>query len=626
MQRALVCGACLLLAASFEAPALGESASAKPRRTERVLLFADRDDDDANGVADADQVELKGSALADVRWIRLEQPPKRRERSAILSPIARWVLDSRGLAPGASLPARATRVGLQGLGPGRSTVLVGERAWDVSVVEWSAVDAQGGRVDLARSHASISRVLPAFLANDPAGASDQDALRWIAIGDPDSVPESVEIDSLDPSGARLDGLSPVELWELPCPAQVEKNLVCRGTALIRATVDRIDRAHPESAGRSLRAEVGGKLVVRVAGEKASSIRVGGPRRTALGAIDRFRGRLRVHVLRITPGGPPAVGDTSDRALELVRAEVDTANLLWGQCGIHFGAVKDLWIRMQDPPPAHLVAVGCGLGLPASGGKIRLRVGKKSLEVPTVQGESPLTVASRLADVLRSKGLGAIVSRNPRIEPGALATADVLVRQGDALAEVEPDSDSDGNAPISSDPSLSVCIGSVDFAEGLSHFADHDAPAGTLEERTLVKAYADRDPSTIEVFVIPSFSSRSRVGESFLDSPGSAIQNTVIVDRAAIRAGAHSHVLSHELGHVLLDMPGHPDDYGVDQPSFLMDADASDPSIFGPRRLSVSECERAIRQRGPKAPAPLLEHWPLYSPPKSPLNRARFKSR
>jgi hypothetical protein len=88
---------------------------------------------------------------------------------------------------------------------------------------------------------------------------------------------------------------------------------------------------------------------------------------------------------------------------------------------------------------------------------------------------------------------------------------------------------------------------------------------------------------------------------------------VLVDRAAILAGARSHVLAHELGHVLLNLPGHPDDYGVDQPTSLMDADATDPSIFGPRRLSIAECERALRERGPRARAPLLEPWPLLTP-------------
>ena len=70
------------------------------------------------------------------------------------------------------------------------------------------------------------------------------------------------------------------------------------------------------------------------------------------------------------------------------------------------------------------------------------------------------------------------------------------------------------------------------------------------------------------------------------------------------------MLAHELGHVLLDLPGHPDDYGVDRPSDLMDADAADPSMFGPRRLSIEQCERAYRQSGPGAAVPLLTPWPL----------------
>ena len=52
--------------------------------------------------------------------------------------------------------------------------------------------------------------------------------------------------------------------------------------------------------------------------------------------------------------------------------------------------------------------------------------------------------------------------------------------------------------------------------------------------------------------------------------------------------------------------------GVDRPSALMDADAADPSIFGPRRLSIDDCERAVRQSGPGVAIPLLEPWPMTS--------------
>jgi hypothetical protein len=187
---------------------------------------------------------------------------------------------------------------------------------------------------------------------------------------------------------------------------------------------------------------------------------------------------------------------------------------------------------------------------------------------------------------------------------------VLVRRADgALATVAPEP----KARLSDDPTLDVCIGAVDLTDGLTHFTDYDAAAGTVEERTLLKALEDGDPASIEVVVIPNFARSGRIGESFIHGDGSSVRNAVIIDRTAIRARTRSFALAHELGHILLDIPGHPDDYGVDSTSRLMDADAADESIFGPRRLSIAECERALRQSGPRAPLPLLEEWPLFAP-------------
>ncbi|MGC4094767.1 MAG: hypothetical protein QM756_43990 [Polyangiaceae bacterium] len=574
----------------------------------RLVLYADRDDDDRNGVADGAESALREAAAADVRWLSPRELPRGHFVAPILSPIVRFVVDGRGVPAGSALPAHFRRVGVQGLGPGRTPVLMGGRAFDVSVVEFAAFDVHGSQVDLATSHASISRVLPSFLSNDDAGASDQDALRWVAIGDEESLPSRVDVVSTGADGQKLDTLLGVELWELPCPVSTGALHACRATPLLRATADRIDRGHPESSGRSLRAEVGGRLSVLVGGRKVVSISVGGPRITAVGPIDRLRARLNVHVLRTSTGGTPAVGVDDARALALVRSEVATASLLWGQCGVHFGPSKDYALSLVDPPPPYLLAIGCGIALPASGGEIAFRVGRFSARVPTLAGESPQVVADRVASVLRAAGFPALVSRNLRIEPGALESVDVLVKRGTKMwsLELEP------ALPLSSDATLNVCIGAVDLEDGLSHFTDYDSAAGTLEERTMIKAYADADPSTIDMFVVPAFSGAGRVGESFLDALGSSIRNTVIVDRSAILAGARSHVLSHEIGHVLLQMPGHPDDYGVDQPTALMDSDATDPSIFGPRRLSVEECERAVRERGPTSRAPLLEPWPFIT--------------
>ena len=570
-----------------------------------LVLVTDADDDDDDGVRDSSEAVIDTVSAADIHWFNTSELPRSDASASVSSPVARWVVGAKGVGQRAAWSGVTPRVGLQGVEPGRAEAVLGTKVIELDVIEFAAFDAQGTRVDEARSHASISRSLPAFLSEGEAFA-DTDALRWVVRGPAQALPERIDLVSRRPDGSELDHLLGVELRPQPCPSGTASGLACRTSPPIRATADPIDRGHPESAGRSLRAEVGGKLLVHTLGRKVSSIRVGGPRISSLGPIERYRARLRVHVMRSSPGGPPAIGDTLDQALSLARREVDAASAIWGQCGIHFGLAKEVPVELVDPPPAHLVAIGCELGLPASGGEVRFRVGKKQFRLVTAFGDTPGLVAVRLAAALEAAGYTVTLSRNPRIESGALETVDLSVRFKKQLVAVERDAE----APLSSDPSLDVCIGSVELADGLRHFGNHNAPAGTLEERTLIKAYADADPNTIEVFVVPAFSSQGRVGESFIDGDSAAIQNTVLVDRLAVRSGARSHVLSHELGHILLDMPGHPDDFGVDRPSALMDADATDPTIFGPRRLSVAECERAIRQRGPSSRAPLLAAWPL----------------
>jgi hypothetical protein len=246
-------------------------------------------------------------------------------------------------------------------------------------------------------------------------------------------------------------------------------------------------------------------------------------------------------------------------------------------------------------------------LPATGGQINLRVQGRRVQIATHSGETPGVVAQRLARALQKLGVNPRISPNPRIASGASGALDVLLRgPGGRPIAVE----AEAGLALSTDATLGVCLGEVDLGNGLSHFVEHDSAAGTLEERALIKAFDDGDPSTIEILVVPSFDQSGRIGESFIDDDGSGIQNTVIIDRAALRAGPRSYALAHELGHILLDMPGHPDDYGVDQASSLMDSDASDASVFGPRRLTLADCERALRESGPSARIPLAQPWPL----------------
>ena len=110
--------------------------------------------------------------------------------------------------------------------------------------------------------------------------------------------------------------------------------------------------------------------------------------------------------------------------------------------------------------------------------------------------------------------------------------------------------------------------------------------------------------------MPYFLGGGRVGESFIFGDGSSVKNVIIVDRSGVRARRSSHVVAHELGHVLLDVPGHPDDFGRDTPSLLMDSDASDASVYGPRRVTDEECARVRAEAGPHAKVPMLEPWPF----------------
>jgi hypothetical protein len=570
------------------------SAVAKDVATSRLTIFADRDDDDDDGIADSLAASPRGAGAADVvepKNITNLRPPQGDALRVTNAPLL-----------GRSAP------GLQGLHAGRTVVEGTEARLEVDVVEVIALDGRGERVELASSHASISRSLPASLSAEPAGDhGDLDALRWVFAGPPGAVPDTVRIVSTRPSGEALDALEGMVLRRTACPSGLAEGTECRQTPLIRATTDVIDRSHPESAARSLRAEVGGRIAVHVDGRKAQAIRVGGPRKSELGPLGRFRGRLRMRLVRLTPGGSPPVGGDEPHAVALAHEEVRTASALWGQCGIHFGWGNDVDVAVVDPPTAHLLAIGCDLGLPASGGEIAFRAGNKALKVQTAPGQTPTEVANAVALAVRKAGMKAIVSANARIGPGALRTVDVLIRKHDgSVIPLEP-----LEQRLSSDATLDVCLGEVDLSDGLQHFNDFDAVSGTVEERSLIKAFEDGDPATLEVFVIPNFAQSGRIGESFIYADGSSVRNAVIIDRAAIRAGARSYALAHELGHILLDMPGHPDDYGVDQPSSLMDADAADPTIFGPRRLTVADCERALRQSGPRAPVPLLEDWPLF---------------
>jgi hypothetical protein len=575
-------------------------------------LWADRDDDDANGRPDGDENPVGAIAFEDLSPVDARLVGSTAE---VVSGAdhARIVLATGAPLPwGRTVPAHAM---LQGLSPGtveiaakgggrRLRVTIDVRAIDLR-------DGEGRRVDLTRSHASIERTPP---TRDEGGADanydDFDALR-VVMAVPDHGPgldgeRDISVESLSAQGTHVDTIPSLPLTPSRCAAHYE-GVRCWASAPLRAVMDDVDRNHPLVAGRSIRAELGGALVFRSGGRKAQMVRVLGPRDSPVGPIGRLRATLRPFVVRVTPGGAPAIGGTDAGAVEALRTELAAASTIWGQCGLTFGDTRSLEVKLVDPPPSHLVAIGDDLGLMASGGEIRLRIDGKTISVPTTPGDGADIVAENLSRAAERAGFTAVVSPNARIGPALARSVDVSLRHKDgSLVAV----DTAPGAPLSTDPTLSVRVGSVDVSDGLQHFTDVDAMAGTLEERTLLKGIDDGDPMTVEVVVVPLFAGGGRIGESFIGSDLSSVRNIVLLDRAGIRARKSSLTLAHELGHVFLDLPGHPDDYGVDTPTLLMDSDAADASPYGPRRLTLEECARAVRQAGPKARVPLLADWPV----------------
>jgi hypothetical protein len=579
------------------------------------LAPVDVDDDDLDGVEDAQQVLLPASAQGDL----------------VPLPVGavRWVGEVAGglRAGGRVVEGRAAGeakgISIQGYRPGRHELMVGEARVITRLVEARWVRPGGQRVSAVRSGLEPVRTPPMRLPDDPLEPTEENAAHLVLIGDPADLGGELRLTSLGADGREIDRLDTPELREIACPADLVSppaasgaasaggapgRLVCRSTSPIRMALDDVDRDHPVSRGRSLVAELGGRVVVSLEGRKLLATRVVGPQQgLATGAIERLRARLRVFLVRQEAHGGPPFGLTDLQALGLVRAQIARANAVWGQCGVSFGAPASLDLQLVDPPGPSMLAIGCDLGLPAAGGELRFRVDGRPFEVSLPAGMAPREVARRVAQALQRKGLVATVSDNLRIAPAALATSDVLVRHRNGTPALI---ERPATGPISTDRALTACLGAVDFSDGLQHFTDVDAVAGSVEERALIKAFDDGDSRTIEVFFVPSFATGGRIGESFIMGDHSTLGNMLIEDRAGVRADSISFALAHELGHVLLDVPGHSDDFAHDTPTRLMDSDAADPSAFGPRRLVLAECERAWRQSGPGAPVPMLQPWPI----------------
>lgn len=526
-------------------------------------------------------------------------------RAPAVGPI-RWLkLNGESIAPGSSAPPGGIR--LQGVRPGSYTLPLRAAPYQMTVVRVGAFSSTGDSL----SRASPARSVPADLAFGGESNEEEELIRFLVAGNAHSLPAQATVVSLGADGTYADSLRKVPLVSVECPGELLKKgeeLACVGTLPLRLVPDLAERSHPNILGRALLGEIGGQLLLKLGGAQAISLPVLAPARLVSDGPGRYRVRLRATVVRTFKGGPPAVGDDDEEARAIVQGEIASASRMWGQCGISLGRAGEVEVKVVDPPTISMITVGCGRGLPASGGTIRFAAGNRAIFLRTHEGESPSLVAVRLAAAIRQAGLSVKLLSNTRAGDAALPSYDLVLTDGHG----QPSNLAFPAGGPSDDRSLRVCVARLDLADGLEHFSDLDAATGTTEERYLLRALSDDDPQTIELFVVPLFSGMGRIGESFIYTQGGSVESALILDRTGVRAGARSFTLAHELGHILLDLPGHPDDFGVDTPSSLMDADAADSTIFGPRRLSLDDCRRALRQSGAGAPVPLISDWPLES--------------
>jgi hypothetical protein len=377
------------------------------------------------------------------------------------------------------------------------------------------------------------------------------------------------------------------------------------SAYVRLVADETDNRARGAETRTLRVALRDYVLIRYrSGERTyeARLRVGQPGVSSAGSAAR-QARLHVHVLRAGPEGAPLIGRNDTEALALMRSQLVAANEIWLQCNLSFGDPAETAMEVVAPPPPTLIAIANDDGLPAQGGgEIRLQVnGETIASVRTQRSARPLQTAQAIARALTLSGFHAVVTENLSTRSGAGPGADVVVRrQSGAFVTVEPVA----GIPLTTDARQSVRIGRVDLGDGLQEFDNMTAQVGSLEERTLIKAIGDEDPQSIDIFVVNHFTGATRQGEAFIADPTGAIINAVVIDRNGLKHAPLAWTLAHELGHVLMNDPLHPDNVGPDRPWLLMDADSGRGTVDGPKRLRPQDCSR-MREIAKHAEFPLL---------------------
>lgn len=603
--------ALLVLCGAWVASAEAQAPPAADPARDLVVLAVDRDDSDDDGATDDEQLEripLQDAAAITIPatytapvnvnvlgGLRLLRDGKVASLPLVLKPTE---LPAQ-LAVQATEPSTGSRLLALLLTSGQETTRK-----PLHAVELSFLDAQNRPLRAANNGLAISQRVTSDASlprSTEHGVTSRDARNIrVQIIDSSATGKRIEarLESVGETGQLRHALG-LTLMRQDTSQPFRSRFV-------RLVGDHVDRDARGVAGQALLVALRDTVrVVYTTGGRTlqQAMRVSRPGDEP-SAIAARRAALRVFVLRAAKGSPPVIGTDDASALQLIRDEVESANEIWLQCNITFGAPSEAAVEIADPPDHGFIAVANRDGLPARGGAIQLRADGKMLPpiiVPT--GSSPADTALRIAEVLRAHGLSPQVTINPRTAFGALPSADVVVRRRNgelALIDAAP------GFPLSTDPQQRIELGVVDLGDGIEEFDNMTATSGTLEERMLIKTLADDDPSTIDLFVINRFTHGTRQGEAFIEASSGAIGNAVILDRTGLRHRETAWTMAHEIGHVLLNQPLHPDNVGRDRPWLLMDSDNNRGTVNGPKRLTPEECSQARDVAG--TPVDLLKPY------------------
>lgn len=382
------------------------------------------------------------------------------------------------------------------------------------------------------------------------------------------------------------------------PCADDASVRCFDSGSMRLVPEAIEADDAEAGERAIEARLGGRLAVLAGSEELLSVPVCLAGEDACG----FDVALRPVLVRAFAGGPTVFRGAPEGEAEALRGRLERVMRPWESCGIR---AQVLAATVVDPPREVLLAFGLPFGLPSDGSEvIEARAGKRSAVVAVPPKLSPREAARYVEEQLRASGFDVVRSERPWLvhEERPIGELRVLASHGEPTVHVRHAG------------RLAIEATRVELRDGLEHFDDARAASGSQEERALLLPLVDGVRSTVDVFAVPFFSDGRRVGESFVAMDDPALANVIVVDRAGLASSRTSHVLAHELGHVLLRSGDHPDEGSRDTPRLLMDSDASDASRLGPRLLTVDECARA-RKQGRSQPLGVLEPFvrPVVAP-------------